>query len=31
MEDASRMNFLFIIADDLNGWIGALGRNPDGC
>ena len=23
------MNFLFIVADDLNAWIGALGRNPD--
>jgi arylsulfatase A-like enzyme len=22
-------NFLFIVADDLNAWIGALGRNPD--
>jgi arylsulfatase A-like enzyme len=22
-------NFLFIIADDLNAWIGALGRHPD--
>ena len=24
-----RPNFLFIVADDLNAWIGALGRNPD--
>jgi arylsulfatase A-like enzyme len=24
-----RPNFLFIVADDLNSWIGALGRNPD--
>jgi arylsulfatase A-like enzyme len=24
-----RPNFLFIIADDLNSWIGVLGRNPD--
>lgn len=24
-----RMNFLFIVADDLNAWIGALGRHPD--
>jgi arylsulfatase A-like enzyme len=24
-----RDNFLFIVADDLNAWIGALGRNPD--
>jgi arylsulfatase A-like enzyme len=23
------LNILFIIADDLNAWIGALGRNPD--
>ncbi|HEU5018081.1 MAG TPA: sulfatase [Pseudolabrys sp.] len=22
-------NFLFIVADDLNSWIGALGRHPD--
>jgi arylsulfatase A-like enzyme len=26
-----RPNFLFIVADDLNTWIGALGRNPDVC
>lgn len=25
----TRPNFLFIVADDLNAWIGALGRNPD--
>lgn len=24
-----RPNFLFIVADDLNAWIGVLGRNPD--
>jgi arylsulfatase A-like enzyme len=24
-----RSNVLFIVADDLNAWIGALGRNPD--
>jgi len=24
-----RPNFLFIVADDLNAWIGILGRNPD--
>ena len=24
-----RQNFLFIVADDLNAWIGVLGRNPD--
>lgn len=24
-----RPNFLFIVADDLNGWIGVLERNPD--
>jgi hypothetical protein len=24
-----RPNFLFIVADDLNSWIGALGANPD--
>lgn len=24
-----RPNVLFIVADDLNAWIGALGRNPD--
>jgi hypothetical protein len=24
-----RPNILFIIADDLNSWIGALGRHPD--
>jgi len=24
-----RPNFLFIVADDLNAWIGALGRHPD--
>src|SRR4051812_38997775 len=24
-----RPNLLLIIADDLNAWIGALGRNPD--
>ena len=24
-----RPNFLFIVADDLNSWIGALGRHPD--
>lgn len=23
-----RQNFLFIVVDDLNGWIGALGRHP---
>lgn len=22
-------NVLFIVADDLNAWVGALGRNPD--
>ena len=25
----SRPNILFIVADDLNSWIGALGRHPD--
>ena len=24
-----RPNILFIVADDLNGWIGVFGRNPD--
>lgn len=24
-----KMNILFIVADDLNAWIGALGRHPD--
>lgn len=24
-----RPNVLMIVADDLNAWIGALGRNPD--
>lgn len=26
---AGRPNVLFIVADDLNAWIGALGRHPD--
>ncbi len=26
---AQRPNVLFIVADDLNGWIGAMGRHPD--
>lgn len=25
----TRASFLFIVADDLNAWIGVLGRNPD--
>lgn len=25
----SRPNILFVVADDLNSWIGALGRHPD--
>jgi arylsulfatase A-like enzyme len=25
----SRPNFLFIVADDLNAWLGCLGRHPD--
>lgn len=24
----TRPNILFIVADDLNAWIGALGRHP---
>src|SRR5205085_4025055 len=27
--DADRPNILMIVADDLNAWIGALGRHPD--
>ncbi len=26
---SSQPNVLFIVVDDLNGWIGALGRHPD--
>lgn len=28
-EQMSRSNILFIVADDLNSWIGPLGRQPD--
>ncbi len=29
MKDAEKPNVLFIVCDDLNDWVGALGGNPD--